>query len=104
MGHPPPERGAGHGRPPAAAPAERTAAVIALTVSILSVLFCLLVINIVGVVLAGIALGSSDDPAKMRRYTRYSWISTAVCFVLAVLGFLGFFLFLDHIEFGYGTG
>jgi hypothetical protein len=67
----------------------RTQAIIAMTLNIVSVLFCCAPLGIAGAIVAGIGIGRSDtDVASAKRLVAWGWGLLIASAVLAVVGII----------------
>ena len=72
----------------------RTQAIIAMTLNIVSVLFCCAPLGIAGAITAGIGIGRADtDVASAKRLVAWGWGLLIASAVLAVVGFIIFVVF-----------
>lgn len=73
--HVPPQSGQPpHSSPPLA----KGNAVLALIIAIILTLTCVGVTDVIGIVLAAVALSKDQDPEEFDRYTRWAWLSNFV--------------------------
>lgn len=97
--------GGGFGPPPPPpytdpymAPPDKTSTIWALVVSIISVVFCCLGTNVIGIVFAAIGLSKDREPEEMERMTRWSWISTGIHVAVGVVLFVVWLMFVIWAE------